>query len=75
MSTKVKRIRRRPAPDPQAFAYTVPDAIRIGSLGRTNLYRLMASGELKFVQIGGRRMVVGDSLRALLTGVTMKEDG
>ena len=58
----------RPAPLPDALAYTVPDAVRVSGIGRTKLYELIGSGKLKVNKITGRTLIVGDSLRALLIG-------
>ena len=62
-----RRQRQRAAADPRAFAYTIEDAQRMGAPGRTKIYELIANGSLKSVIVGGRRMIVGDSLRRLLT--------
>ncbi len=67
ISEKKRRQRLRPAADPQALAFTIEDAQRMGAPGRTKTYELIAQGKLKSVVVGGRRMIVGDSLRALLT--------
>jgi hypothetical protein len=63
------RGRARPLPDPNAFAFTIHDAQSMGGPGRTKLYELAKLGQLKLIKVAGRRMVDGDSLRALL-GVT-----
>jgi len=63
------RKRQRAAADPAAFAYTIEDAQSMGAPGRTKIYELIAQGKLNSVVVGGRRMIVGDSLRALLTTV------
>ena len=51
-----------------AFAYTVPDACRMGGIGRTLLYKLAQEGRLRLLKAGGRTLVCGDSLRALVAG-------
>jgi hypothetical protein len=63
-----KRIRgrARPAPSPNAFAFTIEDAQAMGGPGRTKIYDLAKRGELKLIDVGGRTMVDGDSLRSLL---------
>ena len=58
----------RPAPLPDALAYTVPDAMRVSGIGRTKVYELIKAGALKVNKSTGRTLIVGDSLRALLTG-------
>jgi hypothetical protein len=60
------RRRARPDPSPHAFAYTIEDAQAMGGPGRTKLYQLAKSGRLKLIHVGGRTLVDGDSLRALL---------
>jgi hypothetical protein len=60
------RRRARPAPCPNAFAFTIPDTQAMGGPGRTKIYDLAKSGELKLIRIAGRTMVDGASLRALL---------
>lgn len=47
-------------------AVTIPDACRALGLGRTKVYALINSGELKGVKIGGRRVVTFESIRRLV---------
>ena len=54
------------APLPNALAYRVDEVPLMGGPRRTTLYELAASGHLKLVKVGGRTLVDGDSLRALL---------
>ena len=63
-----KRIRgrARPAPSPNAFAFTIADAQAMGGPGRTKIYQMAKRGELKLIDVAGRTMVDGASLRALL---------
>lgn len=49
-------------------AYTVNDFSRAFSIGRTKIYALMKSGELKTVLVGGRRLIPADAAEALLKG-------
>jgi hypothetical protein len=56
----------RPAPLPDALAYTIPDACRVSGIGRTKLYELIKAGRLGVCRAAGRVLVLGDSLRALL---------
>lgn len=60
---------RKPRPDPlpNAFSYTVPDACRMGGFGTTKAYELIRQGRLKVTKVAGRTLILGDSLRALLT--------
>ena len=48
------------------LTYRIPDAVRVSGLGRTTLYRLMNAGKLRSIQVGGRRLIVAESLRELL---------
>lgn len=64
-----KRERRRAAPSPNAFAYTVPDAQSMGGPSRTTIYELIKKGILKTVDAPGcPQLINGDLLRALLSG-------
>ena len=62
-----KRRKPRPAPLPDALAYTVQDACRVAGIGRTKLYELIGANRLKVSRAAGRVLVLGDSLRTLLT--------
>jgi hypothetical protein len=62
-----KRRRQRTMPAPNAFAYTVEDAMAMGGPGRTALYQLRMNGTLDwFTDAIGRVMIKGNSLRKLL---------
>jgi excisionase family DNA binding protein len=50
------------------LAYSVAEACAVSSLGRSTLYTLIASGRLDARRVGGRRIIMADSLRALLDG-------
>jgi hypothetical protein len=63
------RHRARPSPSPNAFAFTIADAQAMGGPGRTKIYELAKRGELKLIDVAGRTMVDGASLRTLL-GIT-----
>lgn len=56
------------AAEPPKIAYSVNEACRASSLGRTTLYSHIAAGRLKAVRIGGRTVIPADSLRALIAG-------
>jgi hypothetical protein len=56
----------RPAPLPDALAYTIPDACRVTGIGRTKLYELIGAKRIRISRAAGRVLVLGDSLRALL---------
>jgi excisionase family DNA binding protein len=59
------RPRRLPPPGPKAF--TVDDTCRVTGLGRTSIYELIAQGKLKSIAIGRRRLILAESVDALLT--------
>jgi len=42
----------------------------MGAPGRTKIYEMFQTGHLKRISAGGRTLVEGDSLRALLLGDT-----
>jgi hypothetical protein len=48
------------------MAFTLFDASRISGLSQPTLRRRAAEGRLRLTRVGGRTLVVGDSLRALL---------
>ncbi len=50
----------------QPLAVTISDTCRITGLGRTKVYELIAEGKLKTVAIGRRRLVIFESIEALL---------
>ena len=50
------------------LAYSIDEAIRVSSIGRTNLYALMNSGRLKATKVGKRTLIPAESLRALISG-------
>jgi hypothetical protein len=65
---KTARGRRRVAPSPDAFAYTIEDGQALGLPGRTTIYKLFDEGKLKKIKVARRTLIEGDSLRALLRG-------
>ena len=58
---------RRAEPLPNALSYTVEDACCISGVGKTTLYRLINEGALRASKAAGRTLILGDSLRSLLT--------
>lgn len=64
----VRERKPRPAPLPDAITYNIPDAGRVSGIGRTTLFGLIKAGRLKVNRETGRTLIVGDSLRELLTG-------
>lgn len=52
----------------EPLAYSVADACRVTSIGRTRLYELIAQGKLETRKIGKRTLIPAASLRALVEG-------
>jgi excisionase family DNA binding protein len=52
----------------ERLAYSVKEACRVSSLGRTTLYAHIAANRLKAVRIGGRTVIPAESLQALIAG-------
>ncbi len=50
------------------LAYSIREACHASSLGRTTVFAHIAAGRLKAHRIGGRRVILADSLRALISG-------
>jgi hypothetical protein len=57
------------------LAHSVRDAVKASGLSRTWLYGAMQRGDLPFVQIGGRRLILDDDLRAMLMRHRVAENG
>lgn len=53
---------------PQPLAYSVAEAIRVSSIGKTRLYQLIAEGRLQARKVGKRTLIPAASLRALIEG-------
>ena len=51
----------------EPLVYSIKDAIRLSTFGRTRVYQLINSGDLKVTRIGRRTLVRAESLRALIT--------
>lgn len=45
--------------------YSIAETQRILGLGRTTVWRLVASGDLEAVRVGARRLIKADSVRRL----------
>lgn len=50
------------------IAYSIREACEASSLGRTTVYSHIMSGRLESVRIGGRRIILADSLHDLISG-------
>lgn len=54
--------------NPHKIAYSIREACKASSLGRTTIYSLIASGRLRANRIGGRTVIPSESLHALIAG-------
>lgn len=52
------------AKDDDRLAVSVAEATRLAGISRSKLYELMSAGEVEFVNVGSRRLVLVASLRA-----------
>jgi len=50
------------------LAYSVKEACRVSSIGRTALYQHIAAGRLEARKVGRRTIIPAASLRALISG-------
>ncbi|NOW44533.1 excisionase family DNA binding protein [Novosphingobium sp. SG751A] len=53
---------------PTPLAYSVADACRALSLGKTRIYQLINEGKLQSRKVGKRRLIPAESLRRLIAG-------
>ncbi|WP_252257615.1 helix-turn-helix domain-containing protein [Erythrobacter aurantius] len=56
------------SPNLEPLAYSISDACRVSSIGRTRLYQLIGEGRLEARKIGKRTLIPAASLRALIEG-------
>lgn len=52
----------------EPLAYSIADACRVSSIGKTRLYELINEGRLKTRKVGKRTLIPAASLRALIEG-------
>jgi len=50
----------------ERLALRIPDAVAVSGLGQTTLYDAMQAGELAFVKVGARRLIMAADLLAFL---------
>lgn len=62
-------------PHTARLAYSIEEATKLTSLGRSTLYILMSEGRLPYVQIGRRRLIRHDSLEQLLLDLELRRAG
>ncbi|MBX6745238.1 MAG: helix-turn-helix domain-containing protein [Acetobacteraceae bacterium] len=60
---------RQPAAASEALAYTVADVQRVARLGRTKIYELLATGQLRAMKAGARTLIDAESLRRYLASL------
>lgn len=54
--------------DIRKLAYSISEACRATSLGRTSIYARIKSKELSAIKVGGRTLIPAAALEALLSG-------
>ena len=54
--------------EPLRLAYSIQEAARVSSLGRSTLYRAISAGRLKITKVGGRTLIPAEALHLLLAG-------
>ena len=52
----------------ERIALRIRDASIVSGLSRSTLYELLKAGKLRAVKVGGRRLILRESLEALLLG-------
>lgn len=52
----------------EPLAYSIADACRVSSIGKTRIYSLIAEGRLEVRKIGKRTLIPAASLRRLIEG-------
>lgn len=52
----------------EPIAYSIADAVRVSSIGRTRIYQLIAEKRLEVRKVGKRSLIPADSLRRLIDG-------
>lgn len=53
---------------PEPLAYSIADAVRVSSIGRTRIFGLIKAGQLEARKVGRRTVIPAASLRALVGG-------
>ena len=59
----------------EPLAYSISDAVKVSGIGRTRLYTLIGSGEIRAVKSGSKTLVLAASLRFYLAGLPPAEIG
>jgi len=50
------------------LAYSIREACQASSLGKTSIWKHIASGRLRVIRLGGRTLIPAESLHALING-------
>lgn len=50
------------------LAYSIREACKASSLGRTTIYNHISAGRLRVVRVGGRTIIPAEALHALIAG-------
>ena len=64
---------KEPSPVPPRLALTIDEAAQSCTVSKSKIYELMKSGQLHFLKIGSRRLILVSALEAFLNrlaGVT-----
>lgn len=64
-SSRTIRSEPPPAASPEPKAYRIVDACHALGIGRTSLYKLVSTGELKLIRIAGRTLVPRSEIERL----------
>jgi excisionase family DNA binding protein len=54
--------------DIRKVAYSIKEACKASSLGRTTIYGHIAAGRLRATRVGGRTLIPAEALHALING-------
>jgi excisionase family DNA binding protein len=54
--------------DPPKIGYSIREACRATSLGRSTIYAHISANRLRATRVGGRTIILAESLHALISG-------
>jgi hypothetical protein len=60
---------------PVQLAYTIPDAVLVAAVSRTELYRAAQRGEIIFRKRGKRTIILADELRRWVRSLPISNRG
>jgi hypothetical protein len=75
MTDVERRALKGGAPYIEPLAASIPDACRISGLSRSEIYRRLATGDIRAIKSGARTLIVMDSLRAHLARLPIARFG